>query len=86
MTTVLPWPLVVGLVAPLGLAIGSFLNVVVHRVPLGLSVVHPPSACPQCRQPVRGRDNVPVLSWLLLRGRCRGVVLMGLGVLQSIER
>lgn len=70
-TTVLPWPLVVGLVAPLGLAIGSFLNVVVHRVPLGLSVVHPPSACPQCRQPVRGRDNVPVLSWLLLRGRCR---------------
>ena len=71
MTAALPWPLVVGLVAPLGLAIGSFLNVVVHRVPLGLSVVHPPSACPQCRQPVRGRDNVPVLSWLLLRGRCR---------------
>ncbi|MBU2074589.1 MAG: prepilin peptidase [Actinobacteria bacterium] len=71
MTATLPWPLVVGLVAPLGLAIGSFLNVVVHRVPLGLSVVHPPSACPQCRQPVRGRDNVPVLSWLLLRGRCR---------------
>ena len=71
MTAALPWPFVVGLVAPLGLAIGSFLNVVVHRVPLGLSVVHPPSACPQCRQPVRGRDNVPVLSWLLLRGRCR---------------
>ena len=44
MTATLPWPLVVGLVAPLGLAIGSFLNVVVHRVPLGLSVVHPPSA------------------------------------------
>ena len=65
MTAALPWPFVVGLVAPLGLAIGSFLNVVVHRVPQGLSVVHPPSACPQCRQPVRGRDNVPVLSWLL---------------------
>lgn len=71
MTAVLPWPLVVGLVGSLGLAVGSFLNVVVHRVPLGLSVVHPPSACPACAQPVRGRDNVPVLSWLLLRGRCR---------------
>ncbi|MBB2902841.1 leader peptidase (prepilin peptidase)/N-methyltransferase [Kineococcus radiotolerans] len=64
-------PLVVGAVV-LGLLIGSFLNVVVHRVPLGLSVVSPPSACPGCGHRIRERDNVPVLSWLLLRGRCRG--------------
>lgn len=55
----------------LGLAVGSFLNVVVYRVPLGLSVVRPRSACPRCGKPIRSRDNVPVLSWLLLRGRCR---------------
>ena len=55
----------------LGLLIGSFLNVVVHRVPAGLSVVSPPSACPSCSTPIRPRDNVPVLGWLLLRGRCR---------------
>ncbi|MCR6647357.1 MAG: prepilin peptidase [Cellulomonas sp.] len=54
-----------------GLAIGSFLNVVVWRVPRGESVVHPPSACPRCGHAIRGRDNVPVLSWLVLRGRCR---------------
>lgn len=55
----------------LGLAVGSFLNVVVHRVPAGLSVVAPASACPACGRPIRGFDNVPVLSWLVLRGRCR---------------
>ena len=54
-----------------GLLIGSFLNVVVHRVPAGLSVASPPSACPGCAAPIAARDNVPVLSWLLLRGRCR---------------
>ncbi|MFS3128553.1 prepilin peptidase [Nocardioides sp. Bht2] len=54
----------------LGLAIGSFLNVVVHRVPLGLSVVAPGSHCPNCQSPVRNRHNVPVLGWLMLRGRC----------------
>ncbi len=57
--------------AALGLAIGSFLNVVVYRVPAGRSVVAPASACPGCDRPIRGRDNVPVLSWLVLRGRCR---------------
>jgi leader peptidase (prepilin peptidase)/N-methyltransferase len=57
--------------AVLGLAVGSFLNVVVWRVPRGESVVRPPSACPGCSSPVRPRDNVPVVSWLLLRGRCR---------------
>jgi leader peptidase (prepilin peptidase)/N-methyltransferase len=51
---------------------GSFLNVVAHRVPLGLSVVRPRSRCPACRTPVRAVDNIPVVSWLLLRGRCRG--------------
>ena len=54
-----------------GLVIGSFLNVVIWRVPRGQSVVHPASHCPECNQPIAPRDNVPVLSWLLLRGRCR---------------
>lgn len=54
-----------------GLVIGSFLNVVVYRVPLGLSVVQPRSACPGCATPIAARDNVPLLSWVLLRGRCR---------------
>jgi leader peptidase (prepilin peptidase)/N-methyltransferase len=58
--------------ALLGLLVGSFLNVVVHRVPRGESVVSPPSACPGCGARITARDNVPVLSWLLLRGRCRG--------------
>jgi len=58
-------------VALLGLVVGSFLNVVVHRVPRGESVVTPRSACPGCGHEVRPRDNVPVLSWLALRGRCR---------------
>jgi len=55
----------------LGLVVGSFLNVVIWRVPRGESVVSPPSACPSCGHPVRRRYNVPVLSWLALRGRCR---------------
>jgi len=55
-----------------GLAFGSFLNVCVYRLPLGLSVVRPGSACPGCKSPIAFYDNIPVLSWLLLRGRCRG--------------
>jgi leader peptidase (prepilin peptidase) / N-methyltransferase len=55
----------------LGLAVGSFLNVVIYRVPRGESIVAPRSACPSCGTPIRERDNVPVVSWLLLRGRCR---------------
>ncbi len=55
----------------LGLLIGSFLNVVIYRVPAGLSLVAPGSACPACAHPVRPRDNVPVVSWLVLHGRCR---------------
>jgi leader peptidase (prepilin peptidase)/N-methyltransferase len=55
-----------------GACVGSFLNVVIARVPEGLSIVHPPSRCPKCLAPIRWFDNIPVLSWLLLRGRCRG--------------
>ncbi|HWB21718.1 MAG TPA: prepilin peptidase [Gaiellaceae bacterium] len=54
-----------------GLAVGSFLNVVASRLPLGRSVSRPRSACPHCEAPIRSRDNVPVISYLLLRGRCR---------------
>src|SRR5256885_11850799 len=54
-----------------GLAIGSFLGVVAARVPLRLSVVRPGSACMSCETPIRWYDNVPVLSYALLRGRCR---------------
>ena len=54
-----------------GLLIGSFLNVVAYRVPLGRSVVSPPSACPACGHHIRRRDNIPVISWLLLQGKCR---------------
>ncbi|GBE21369.1 type 4 prepilin-like proteins leader peptide-processing enzyme [bacterium BMS3Bbin01] len=55
----------------LGLVVGSFLNVVAYRTPLEQSVVSPPSACPHCGHRIRPWDNVPVVSWLLLRGRCR---------------
>ena len=55
----------------LGLALGSFFNVCIHRIPLGQSVVTPPSHCPRCKERIRPYDNIPVLSWLLLRGRCR---------------
>jgi len=55
----------------LGLVLGSFLNVVVHRLPHGESLALPGSHCPACRRPVRPLDNLPVVSWLLLRGRCR---------------
>ena len=64
-------PLLV-LAAVLGLVVGSFLNVVVHRVPRSLSVVRPPSACPTCSMVLRPWHNVPVVSWLALRGRCAG--------------
>lgn len=61
----------VALCVLLGAAVGSFLNVVVWRVPRGESVVRPRSACPRCATPIAPRDNLPVVSWLLLRGRCR---------------
>ncbi len=61
----------VALTALLGLIIGSFLNVVVYRLPRGESLSHPASRCPGCGTPVKPFDNVPVISWLVLRGRCR---------------
>jgi leader peptidase (prepilin peptidase)/N-methyltransferase len=61
----------IALCTAVGLLIGSFLNVVVWRVPRGESVVSPPSHCPGCDTAIAPRDNVPVLSWLVLRGRCR---------------
>ena len=55
----------------LGLLFGSFLNVCIYRIPRGLSVVHPGSACPKCGKAIQFYDNIPVLSWLILRGKCR---------------
>ncbi|MAF27470.1 MAG: prepilin peptidase [Gemmatimonadota bacterium] len=55
----------------LGMAVGSFLNVVIHRVPRGESVVRPRSRCTRCAHPVRPMDNIPIVSWVFLRGRCR---------------
>lgn len=61
----------VAVVAVFGSLIGSFLNVVVYRVPAGMSLLRPASACPSCGSRIRPYDNVPVLSWMLLGGRCR---------------
>lgn len=69
--TIASWALFASIIAALGLAVGSFLNVVAYRVPLGLSVVAPPSSCPGCGSAIEPRDNIPIVSWLLLRGKCR---------------
>lgn len=58
-------------IGALGTAFGSFLNVVAYRVPRGESLIAPPSHCPNCNEPIKARDNIPVLSWIMLRGRCR---------------
>jgi len=57
--------------AAIGLCIGSFLNVVIYRLPIGQSIVTPPSRCRNCGYQLQWYDNIPVLSWLFLRGRCR---------------
>src|SRR5919112_2280635 len=64
-------PLEIAAAGLLGALIGSFLNVVIHRLPRGESLVRPRSRCPECSAAIAPYDNVPVLSWLLLRGRCR---------------
>jgi leader peptidase (prepilin peptidase)/N-methyltransferase len=64
-------PFLASAIFVLGLAFGSFLNVCIYRLPLDLSVVTPRSACPGCKQPIAFYDNLPVVSWMLLRGRCR---------------
>jgi leader peptidase (prepilin peptidase)/N-methyltransferase len=61
------WAVLAGL---LGLAVGSFLNVVIYRMPAGESIVSPPSKCPRCGNPIRNRHNIPVVGWLVLRGKC----------------
>src|SRR5437762_535383 len=64
-------PVACTLMAVLGAMIGSFLNVVIHRLPLEQSIVFPNSNCPKCRKPIKPYDNIPILSFLALRGRCR---------------
>lgn len=66
----LAWCVLVWLFA-VGACIGSFMNVVIYRLPAGLSLLHPASRCPACETPIRATDNVPIVGWLWLRGRCR---------------
>jgi leader peptidase (prepilin peptidase)/N-methyltransferase len=66
-----PLPIACTFTGILGALIGSFLNVVIHRVPREQSIVLPNSACPSCRTPLRAYDNIPILSFLILRGKCR---------------
>ncbi len=63
--------MLIGFCAILGLVVGSFLNVVIYRVPRNESIVRPRSSCTTCGALIRERDNIPVISWLVLRGRCR---------------
>jgi len=65
------WWTVAAFVFVIGACVGSFLNVVIYRLPRGKSLVHPGSQCPTCGHAIRWYDNVPIVSWLLLRGRCR---------------
>ena len=67
----LPLPIALTIFAAFGAVVGSFLNVVIYRLPLGKSVVWPASACPHCARELSWYENIPVLSWLALRGRCR---------------
>jgi leader peptidase (prepilin peptidase)/N-methyltransferase len=66
----MPQPMLLCIVGLLGLAVGSFLNVVIYRVPRDESLIRPGSHCPHCDAEIRNRHNIPVLGWLLLRGRC----------------
>jgi leader peptidase (prepilin peptidase)/N-methyltransferase len=68
---VTPDPAAIVILALVGLAVGSFLNVCIHRLPRRQSLMHPPSRCPQCGYRLRWIDNIPVVSYLLLGGRCR---------------
>ncbi|HKO50473.1 MAG TPA: prepilin peptidase [Polyangiaceae bacterium] len=67
----LPGPFITAIAVALGLAFGSFLNVVIYRLPRGESLSHPPSRCPGCGKAIRIYDNIPLLGWLFLRGRAR---------------
>jgi leader peptidase (prepilin peptidase)/N-methyltransferase len=70
--TGIPFIFLLASVAVVGAIVGSFLNVVIHRVPLEESIVFPHSRCPNCGTAIRPYDNIPIVSWLVLRGRCRG--------------
>jgi leader peptidase (prepilin peptidase)/N-methyltransferase len=70
MVTLPPEPIASVAMVAIGLLLGSFLNVCIYRLPLGKSVVRPRSACPACGAPIAWYQNVPVLSWIALRGRC----------------
>lgn len=65
-----PEPITSMFVVALGLVLGSFLNVCIHRLPLGQSIVRPRSCCPSCRAPIGWYQNIPIVSWLFLRGKC----------------
>ncbi|MGA2914605.1 MAG: prepilin peptidase [Sedimentisphaerales bacterium] len=67
----IPNGLVIAFLFAIGASVGSFLNVVIYRLPKDLSIVHPGSACPSCKTPIAFYDNIPILSWLLLLGKCR---------------
>jgi leader peptidase (prepilin peptidase) / N-methyltransferase len=68
----LPAWLVYPFAAILGGSLGSFANVLIYRLPAEMSLVRPPSRCPKCNRPIRPWENIPVISWILLRGKCRG--------------
>ena len=70
-TEILPWWMALLWLAALGASIGSFLNVIVYRLPAGVSIVHPGSRCPSCKHDIRARDNIPIMGWIVLRGKCR---------------
>jgi leader peptidase (prepilin peptidase)/N-methyltransferase len=67
----IPMPLVIAIAGIAGLLVGSFLNVVIYRAPLGLSLSSPRSFCPSCRRQLTWWENIPVISWIGLRGHCR---------------
>jgi leader peptidase (prepilin peptidase) / N-methyltransferase len=84
----------VGLSGLFGVLFGSFANVLIHRIPAGMSIASPPSACPSCGTQIKPYDNIPIVSWLVLRGRCRAcsasisarypLVELGMGVLLAV--
>jgi len=67
----IPDALIIAFLFAIGACVGSFLNVVIYRMPRDLSIVHPGSSCPTCKTPIAFYDNIPLLSWLLLLGKCR---------------
>ena len=78
-------PIRVLIALPLGLAAGSFMTVVAGRVPAGESVLRPRSRCPVCGTPIRSRDNIPLVSWVLLRGRCHSCAAKIPGAYPAVE-